>query len=259
MILLRDLIKVTNGKLIQGNLNTKIEKISIDTRILEKGDVFLAIKGEKFDGHKFFKEAVNKGTKGLIVSNKLKAPKNLFILKVKDTTEALGKIAFHLRKKAKIKVIAITGSNGKTTVKEMTAKILGSKFKVLSSQKSYNNKIGIPLTLLNLKPSHQIVVLELGANHLGEIRKLAKICQPNIGIITNISKTHIGYFGSQQKIFKAKTELIRYSNLETLVLNTDDPYLRKIKFKDKITFGIKNSADFRAEILKENPKFLFKY
>ena len=261
MILLRDLIKITKGKLIQGELDTKIQKISIDTRTLRRGDVFLAIVGENFDGHDFLEEAIKKGTSGLIVS---KIPDEIelaglavsrgFILKVKDTLKALGDIASFFRKKSKAKIIAVTGSNGKTTVKEMTASILESKFKVLKAPQSYNNQIGVPLTLLNLKPWHKIAILELGANHSGEIGKLAKICQPDIGIITNIGKSHLGYFGSQERIFEAKCELIKNSNLKKLVLNSDDSYLRKIRFKNKITFGIENKADFQAKILKTDQK-----
>ena len=278
MILLKDLVKITKGKVIKGKLNTKIEKISIDTRILRKGDVFLAIVGENFDGHDFLKEAIKKGTSGLIVS---KIPDEIelaglavsrgFILEVKDTLKALGDITSFFRKKSKAKIIAVTGSNGKTTVKEMTASILESKFKVLKAPASYNNQIGVPLTLLNLnwgqspkRNGPQIAVLELGANHWGEIGKLAKICQPDIGVITNIGKSHIGYFGSQKKIFEAKCELIKNSDLEKLVLNSDDSYLRKInpvrdkslngaKF-NKITFGIENKADFQAKILRTDPK-----
>ena len=176
MILLKDLIEITNGKLIRGDLNTKVENFSIDTRTLRRGDVFLAIVGENFDGHDFLKEAIKKGTSGLIVS---KIPDEIelaglavsrgFILEVKDTLKALGDITSFFRKKSKAKIIAVTGSNGKTTVKEMTAKILESKFKVLKAPQSYNNQIGVPLTLLNLnrgqspnRDGSQIAVLELG-------------------------------------------------------------------------------------------------
>ena len=255
MILLKDLVKITKGKLIQGKLNTKIEKISTDTRKLKKGDVFWVLEGENFNGHDFLFEAIKKKVKGIVLS---KPPRQnfegVFILEVRDTLNSLHRVARFFRGKFNGKIIAITGSNGKTTTKEMTTEVLKSKFKVLKALQSYNNQVGLPLTLLNLKPFHKIAVLELGANHLGEIGELAKVCQPNIGVITNIGKTHIGYFGSQQKVFEGKKELIKNSNLDKLVLNADDSYLNKIKFKNKITFGIKNSASIRAKILKENQK-----
>jgi len=259
MILLKDLIKITKGKLIQGGPDIKIKNFSIDTRTLKKGDVFLAIKGENFDGHDFLTEAIKKKVKGIIVSNfpfsiSYFQKEKIFVLKVKNTLLTLQEIAKFFRKKFNGKIVAITGSNGKTTTKEMIAKVLESKFRVLKAPQSYNNQIGIPLTLLDLRTWHEIAILELGANHLGEIGKLAKICQPNIGIITNIGKSHIGYFGSQQKIFEGKKELIKNSNLEKLVLNTDDSYLNKIKFKNKVTFGIENPASIRPKILKTGQK-----
>jgi UDP-N-acetylmuramoyl-tripeptide--D-alanyl-D-alanine ligase len=260
-MLLKDLIRITKGKLIQGDLKTKIKNFSTDTRTLKKGDVFIALKGENFDGHQFLNDAIKKGAKGVIVSKNFDFFKRekIFVLKTKDTIRALGEIASFYRDQTKAKVIGVTGSNGKTTTKEMIAQILKSKFRVLKAPYSFNNIVGVPLTLLNLKEKDKIVVLELGANHKKEIEKLSKISKPEIGVITNIGKAHIGYFGSQEKIFQAKKEILKSPKIKVLVLNNDDPFLRKIKFKRKITFGIKNKADFYGEILKEGPDFtLFK-
>lgn len=256
MISLKELIKITDGKLISGRKDIKFQKISIDTRTLKKGEIFLAIKGQNFDGHSFLKEAIEKGAKGLIVSKVpafiSNASFEIPILRVKNTIEALNKITCFLRNSFKGSVIAVTGSNGKTTTKELIAKVLAEKYKILKSKKSHNNNIGLFLTFSKLKKYHQIVVLELGANHFGEIKNLAKIAKPNIGVITNIGKAHIGYFSSRNKVFQAKTELIRYSKLRFLITNGDDDYLRKVRFKNKILFAIKNKkSDIKAKIIEE--------
>jgi len=255
MFKISEIIKVTQAQLINGKSDLEFSNLSLDTRKIKKGEVFLAIRGSKFDGHDFLKEAEKKGAVGLIVE---KIPKQSFripILKVKDTVKALGDIARYQRNKFSLSLIAITGSNGKTTAKEMLAYLLGLRYKVLKNEGTQNNQIGVPLTLLKLNSDYDIVVLELGTNHFGEIEYLTKICSPNIGIILNIGPAHLEFFKNLETVFEEKISLIKNLAYPAIgILNNDDPFLRtflrKTKNKFLIGFGIKNKCDFQAEDLK---------
>ena len=229
-------------------------RIVTDSRKIKKGDVFLAIKGKNFDGHDFVKRAFSKGARGAIVSKDLNLPYGMSgkLIKTRDTLDFLGFIAKIHRSKFNIPVIAITGSNGKTTAKEMLAHILSSKFNVLKTRFSENNLIGIPLTLLKLTKKHDIAVIEVGTNHKGEIDHLCDILKPDIGVITNIGPSHLEFLNNLNNVFMAKSELLNNLPKNGLaVLNKDDIYLRKIKnttFK-RIYFGIKNKCEFQAKDL----------
>lgn len=255
MFSINELIEATKGKLIGKVEILTIKGISIDTRTILPQDAFIAIKGNNFDGHDFIDEAIRKGA-GCIISEPARkaqgsAGKVTFI-EVRDTIKALGDIARFQRRRFGIPVIAVTGSNGKTTVKEMIAHTLSKRFKILRNEGTKNNHIGLPLTLLNLNSTHDIAVLEIGTNHFGEVRYLSGVCQPNIGIITNIGPSHLEYLRDLEGVFREK-----YSMLEGLkspriaILNADDDLLRKkalIKSGKEIffSFGIKSRCDFSA-------------
>jgi UDP-N-acetylmuramoyl-tripeptide--D-alanyl-D-alanine ligase len=260
-ISLNELLKVTGGKLwndARGN-QTITRGVSIDSRTIKKGNLFVAIPGERYDGHHFVSEATSKGASLVIISKekthqmKPKELKQIPVVVVEDTKEALREIAFWHRNKFEVSTVAVTGTNGKTTTKEMTAEVLSSQFKVLKSIKSYNNPIGVPLTLFELDKDTQVLVLELGMSSPGEIGILTKIAKPDIGVITNIGPAHLESMQSLEKIAQAKFELLDHMpSSHTAVLNADDEFLAKrIKdLKEKtISFSIKNKADFKANEL----------
>src|SRR3989338_7314407 len=215
MFRVNELIDATKGRLINQARNTIIRGISIDSRTMHSQDAFIAIKGSNFDGHDFIDEAINKGASCIIKESGSEAKgrgRRVTFIEVQDTTKALGDIARFQRRKFNIPVIAVTGSNGKTTTKEMIAHILSRKFKVLKNEGTKNNQIGLPITLLKLNSSYDIAVLEVGTNHPGEIEYLARICQPNIGIITNIGPSHLEYLRDLGGVHREKYKIIE--NLE---------------------------------------------
>jgi UDP-N-acetylmuramoyl-tripeptide--D-alanyl-D-alanine ligase len=249
-----ELVKATGGKLVSGNMGLEVEDISIDSRQINKGSAFIAIKGDKFDGHDFVAEVVRRGAK-CIIGHKLVKVKGAAFILVKDTQKALADIARFNRQRFDIPVIAVTGSNGKTTTKDMIAAVLSRKFKVLKNEGTKNNHIGLPLTLLKLDGSYDAVVLEMGTNHFGEIDYLSRIAMANICVITNIGPSHLEYFKNLKGVFKEKSSLIR--NIEkpgVVVVNKDDPYLKGLTAKKSkapfvISVGINEEADFRASDL----------
>jgi UDP-N-acetylmuramoyl-tripeptide--D-alanyl-D-alanine ligase len=261
-ISLNELLKVTGGKLWNETKRNEIlaKGVSIDSRTIKKGNLFVAIPGETYDGHQFVYEAIDEGACVVIISKektnqmKSKELKEIPVVAVEDTKRALREIAAWHRKKFELPAVAVTGTNGKTTTKEMIAEVLSSKFKVLKSVKSYNNLVGVPLTLFELDRDIQILVLELGMSRLGEIGILTQTAKPNIGVITNIGPAHLESMESLEKIAQAKFELLDHMpSPHTAVLNADDEFLAKrIKaLKEKtISFGIKNKADFKASQLK---------
>jgi len=254
----RELIEATSGRIIQGNQNSIINRISIDSRTLVPGDLFFAIIGTHFDGHNFIIEAFNKGASGAVVCKdigslfqKEEIDKNKIIIEVKDTLSALQDWANYYKNKFKTFNICITGSNGKTTTKEIIAHILSQKFPLLKTSGNYNNEIGIPLTLLQLNDLHKILVIEMGMRGLGEIKILTNFVPPDLTVITNIGEAHIGLLGSKDNIFRAKSELLQSLNQNGIaVLNSDDPYFLKmleiVKGKKVITFGLENRSDIMA-------------
>lgn len=250
-----------NGRL---SINKKIcaEGVSIDSRTVKKGNIFFAIKGEKFDGHNFVKDAVSKGVSAVVVSEQLPLIRKFPAIYVKDTTTALQDFAKHYRNMFNVKVIGITGSNGKTTTKDILTSVLSQKTSVLSTPGNFNNHIGLPLTLFKLEKRHGYCVLEMGANHKGEIARLCEISSPSAGIITNIGTAHIGNFGSLKNVLKEKTELFNSLGPNGIaVINNDDKFItsfiEKINCK-KITFGVKNNSDVTAcDILLKTGKTTF--
>jgi len=251
-ITLNQIKKIVGGK-YQGDaalLKKRIKRISINSHDIQKGDLFIGIKGEKFDGDMFASEALKKGAVAAIVASKQEALKNKIL--VKTGREALGKIAQYWKAQSKIPLVAITGSNGKTTTKEMVASIvsthLKSKKRLLVSQGNYNNDIGLPLSLLNIKKTQKCAVVEMGMNHKGEISYLSKIARPDVAVITNIAEAHIEFFGSKKGIAKAKSEIFEGLKKSGIaIINRDDDFYSLMKnaaqTKNIISFGLDKKAD----------------
>ncbi len=265
-ISLNELTRVVEGEVQAGaySKDRLIQGITIDSRKMEKGNLFVAIPGEKFDGHRFVGEVVEKGAPA-IVANKEKLPSLLpkistktVVIGVSDTKKALRDLAAWYRSKFDIPVVAVTGTNGKTTTKDMIAQVLSSKFRVLKSPESYNNLIGVPLTIFQLDNTFKVLVLELGMSSPREIETLTRLSRPNVGVITNIGPAHLESMQSVDKIAKAKFELPDNMPLpKTLVLNADDKILAKRLNSHRpgetlISFGIKGKADFMADRIETN-------
>lgn len=233
------LLEVVEGKLLNEGIKRKIKDIKIDSKKINKGDVFIALKGNNYDGHDYIKDALKRKTSAIIVSKKVDIKTKVPIILVDNTYDSLIKIGTFYRSKYDTLVIGITGSIGKTTTKEIVSDILSHKYKVLKSEKNYNNHIGIPLTLTKLNNTYDICVLEMGMNHLGEISKLSKMIKPNIGVITNIGTSHIGNLGSKKNILKAKMEIVDGISDGVLLLNNKDKLLKKVKYSKKIKYKLK--------------------
>ena len=183
-------------------------KVSTDTRKIEKGDLYFALKGESFDGNKFAQQAIDKGASYAIIDDKTYASEKTIL--VVDVLTALQNLATYHRNQLKIPIIGITGSNGKTTTKELIKSVLSQQFNVFATHGNLNNHIGVPLSLLSITNKHEIAIIEMGANHQKEIEFLSKIAQPDYGFITNIGKAHLEGFGGEDGVLKGKTELYTY-------------------------------------------------
>jgi UDP-N-acetylmuramoyl-tripeptide--D-alanyl-D-alanine ligase len=241
---------------VSGPPDAPLSGLSTDSRTLTPGQVFLALRGERYDGHDFLSDAVNGGAAAVIVETPTTAPQevsaqNLAVITVKSTLDALGDLALWWRKHWPGRVIAITGSNGKSTTKEMAASILFLEANIKKSPGNYNNLIGLPLTILSLKGVHQAAVLEMGMNRPGEIRRLAQIADPHIGLITNIAQAHLEGLGNLQGVVEAKAELLEMmSSHATAILNGDDQQYPELasRFSGRtITFGLGSTNAVRAE------------
>ncbi len=250
-----EILKVTGGEMLQGNIRALIKGFSIDTRTLKPGDCFVALEGEHTDGHKYILDAMEKGASGAIISyiNEGESyPANRTLIRVKEPLEALQKISSYYRNKFSLKVIGVTGSSGKTTTKDFIASVLGYSFKTLKTEGNLNNHLGLPLILLRLKKEHQAVVLEMGMRNRGEISLLTRLSRPEVGVITNIGEAHLELLGSKDEIAKAKGELLEEMNSgNTAILNGDNYWLRRIaeEFKGKgkaILYGLQGEVDIKA-------------
>jgi UDP-N-acetylmuramoyl-tripeptide--D-alanyl-D-alanine ligase len=226
---------------------------SIDSRTLGPGQLFFAVKGERLDGHDFVESALERGAIAAVVRrDQLKRyPKQARLLAVEDTLVALQTLAMAVRKLWGKPLIGVTGSMGKTTTKEAIAHVLSARFRVLKSEGNFNNHFGLPLMLLKVEPEHDVAVIEMGMSHAGEIRALAKIAQPEIGVVTNVAPVHLEFFDSVAGIARAKYELVESLPAGgTAVLNADDEYVSQFgrDFNGKVVmYGTRATADVRAE------------
>ena len=240
------------GILIQGKItNQKIYNISIDSRTLKKGEAFICFIGKRLDGHQYIDEAVKKKASVIIVSKMVSIETDIPILLVDNTNDAYQTLARHHKEQIEPSVVAITGSVGKTTTKELIARFLSQKYSVLKSEGNFNNHIGVPMTMLKLKPKHEVLVLEMGMNHQGEIARLSMLAKPNVAVITNIGTSHIGYLKTKKNIFKAKMEITEGMNHGNLVVNGNDHYLKKVKATNKYDVTFVNQDTFHTQIKYE--------
>lgn len=222
--------------------------ISTDTRSLKKGDLFFALHGEKFNGNQFAEKAILLGAIKVIVDDQKLASLSPLVIVVKDTLKTLQELATFHRTKLKTPIIAITGSNGKTTTKELVREVLSQKYSVLATEGNLNNHIGVPLTLLKLKEHHELAIIEMGANHIKEIELLCNITQPNWGYITNFGKAHLEGFGSIQEVVKGKSELYEYliDRKQKILVNGDDhKQIIQTNNYPIISFGIGDKNNFQ--------------
>lgn len=261
----KEIIEVTKGKLIIGDLEAECENFCRDTRIIKPGDTYIGIKGENFDGNTLWKEAFENEAATVILQGINFENENLEqyvdknIILVEDTIKAISDIAKYKRNLygRYFPVVGVTGSVGKTSTKDIIANVVSQKYETLKTQGNNNNSIGLPFTIFNLK-SHQAAVIEMGMNHLGEISELTKIAKPTISVITNVGTSHIGNLGSRENILKAKLEILDGMEKKILVINNDNDLLHDLYLKNKDieihTFGIENQSNVMAEniILNEN-------
>ncbi len=257
ILTIEEVLTVTRGNLVQGGGKTSFQGVSTDSRTVAEGDLFIALKGPRFDGHQYALEALGKKAGGVLIQEdkvgdiRWNGNRSKPVIAVKDTLFALGDIAQGWRRKHPIPVVALTGSNGKTTTKEMIAACLETTFPVLKTKGNLNNLIGVPLTLLGLTEKERVVVLEMGMNVPGEIRRLTEIAEPDVGLITNIQKVHLEGLGSLERLKEEKGELFRRMRRDgTILVNQDDPRVIELANHypgQKITFGMDHPAEVMAK------------
>ena len=248
-----EIIQATGARLLKPAASVSFSDVCTDTRAIAKGSLFVAFKGTSFNGHDFVDKALAAGAAGAVVSEVrpeyegLTAP----IFVAADTLKAYQDLARFHRRRFAIPVVAVTGSVGKTSTRNMIATVLSEKYRVLQTEKNFNNEIGLPKTLLQLTPDHEACVVEMGMRGLGQIAELAAIGEPTIGVVTNVGKSHIELLGSQENIAKAKAELVQALDEKgTAVLNGDDPFVRPMTALCKgktVLYGTDDQAAVRAD------------
>ena len=257
---IEEVLRATGGKLLQGEEKAFFQGISTDSRTVGEEDLFIALKGPRFDGHHFALEALAKKAGGVVIEEdkardiRWNGYRQKAVIAVKDTLRALGDLARDRRRRYRTPVVALTGSNGKTTTKEMIAVCLETTFPILKTRENLNNLIGLPLILLNLTEKERVVILEMGMNVPGEIRRLTEIAEPDVGLITNIQKVHLEGMGSLERVKEEKGELFRRMRRDgTILVNQNDPYVIDLASEfsgQKITFGVEKSADVMAKEIR---------
>lgn len=274
-----EVLAATGGTLLSGSIDCRIRRVRTDSRSVRKGDLFVALKGERFDGHHFVDGAFKQGAKGVVIeaasadgsdvrgylraSASVRGPDPL-VVKVKDSLRAYQDLAAFHRRRFDVPVIAVTGSNGKTTTKEMVGKALSRRWRLLQTIGNLNNRIGLPQTVLRLTASHQVAVLELGVDAEGQTTRLANVARPTIGIITNVGRDHLEFFGSVDGSARAKAELLPALPKDgALILNADDPYYHFFRRRARcsvVSFGLRNHADVRgSEIRRRGKRVEFRF
>jgi UDP-N-acetylmuramoyl-tripeptide--D-alanyl-D-alanine ligase len=260
---LPDILTATGGEILSGDSMQEFENIGIDSRSIAPRDVFVAIAGDIHDGHDFVNNAVQQGVSGLIISRDQSAKfpladwqtRQIACVAVADTTRALGDLAAFHRSRTDVPLTAITGSNGKTTTRQMTAQVVAQKYNTLATIGNYNNQIGVPLTLLRLSGENEQAVIELGTNSPGEIARLARMCAPDIGVVTNVGPAHLEGLGSLDGVMREKEQLITHLKAGgKAVLNADDRRVYQMASRterEKLLFGLSKEAGIRATAVTE--------
>jgi UDP-N-acetylmuramoyl-tripeptide--D-alanyl-D-alanine ligase len=248
---LSEIARFAGGSISCGDETVVIEKVSTDSRTLKPGELFVALRGENFDGHKFVERAAQAGAAGAIVESawKGKIPKNFALIRANDTLRAYQQLAANYRKSLALNVVAITGSNGKTSTKDFTAAVLARRFRVTKTEGNFNNHVGLPRTILQATSSDEVAVWEIGMNHPGEIAALAKLAAPDAAIITNIGVAHIEFMVSREKIAEEKGALAGAVSAQgTVILNADDPFTRSIatRARAKLILAGTTAGNIRA-------------
>ena len=250
----KKILEITKGQLITGDENLEIESYSKDTRTIKKNDCYIGIKGETFDGNLFWEDAKEKGACACLLDSfegKIEEKDPFTIILVSDTIAAIQALAHYVRIESHAKVVAITGSAGKTSTKDMIASVLEEKYKILKTPGNLNGQIGLPLNILAYK-DEPVWVLEMGMNDFGQLKELSSIASPDVAVITNIGTAHIGILGSRENILKAKLEILEGMNDKgVLVLNGDNDLLKTVKTDLKqVTFGLESGNDIVATDIK---------
>ena len=236
--------------------------VSTDSRKIEKGCVFVALKGEHFDGNDFAYQVAEENVAACVIADRKDLPHHERLFIVEDSLTTLQELAKLHREKCNIPIIGITGTNGKTTTKELVASVLSKKFKLIYTQGNFNNHLGLPLTILRIKPDTEMAVVEMGANHQNEIAHLCTIAKPDFGIITNIGKAHLEGFGSFEGVVKTKNELYDFirNKKGRLFVNHDNELLMNLsKNIDSQTYGKDNNANIKADVISSNPYLHIKW
>ncbi len=254
-----EVLAATGGTLLKGATGCRIQRVCTDSRKVRKGDLFVALKGARFDGHQFLDEVFTRGAKGVVleafprhakVGKPASARADPFVVKVKDSLRAYQDLATFHRTRFDIPVVAVTGSNGKTTTKEMVAKTLSQRWRLRKTAGNLNNRIGLPQTVLGLTAVHQAAVLELGVDATGQTTRLAEIARPTVGLITNVGNDHLEFFGSVDGSARAKAELLAHLPRDgAVILNADDPYYDFFRRRARcsvVSFGLQEDADVRG-------------
>ncbi|MGQ9706060.1 MAG: UDP-N-acetylmuramoyl-tripeptide--D-alanyl-D-alanine ligase [bacterium] len=247
-IAISDIIETSGGNCISGDRDAFFTGVSIDSRKIKRGEIFFAIKGVRFDGHDYVNDAIERGASGVVISrNVCGIDSSISVVLVNDTLVSLQNLAKNFRNRFTGSVVAITGTAGKTTTKEITAIVLSKYFNVHKNEGNINNEYGVPLTILGMPDNCDVLLIEVGINHIGEMKVISDIVRPTVAIATNIGPGHIGFFGSLEKIAREKEELfIRLPSDGWAVLNADDTYTSNFStFAQKLTFGIDSRADIR--------------
>jgi len=253
-ITLIEIARVTGGEIIQGDPEVVLTRVSTDTRKIKPGDLFLALKGERYDAHQFLEQAVCAGAGGLVIDQTVDIPAGIPVIKVGNTLDALQALASSNRERCGVPLIGVTGSNGKTTTKDMIASVLSTRLRVLKTRGNLNNEIGLPLTLLAMDADCEAAVVEMGMRGPGEIAALCRIARPTGAVITNIGEAHLEMLGTVSNIASAKGEILEYIPPEGFaVLSAGSPYIQREAGRCRgkvIFFGIDQPCDIVAENIK---------
>jgi UDP-N-acetylmuramoyl-tripeptide--D-alanyl-D-alanine ligase len=254
---LSQIAQFAGGSLLSGDGRVLVDKVSTDSRTIKGGELFVALRGENFDGHNFVDAVATTGAAGAIVDCACegRVPENFALIRAKDTLLAYQQLAANYRKSLTLRVVAITGSNGKTSTKDFAAAVLARRFRVTKTQGNFNNHIGLPRTILEATSQDEVAVWEIGMNHPGEVGALAKVAAPDVGIITNIGVAHIEFMGSREKIAQEKGALAEAVGAEgTVILNADDPFTKGIaaRARGKVILAGITSGSIRASEINQS-------